>query len=112
VPSRAGGWIKADRWGGWTCCVEQGRYGHYARKPTMLYVVGCENLPELDWGIGEPRIQQEVIDRMGLKRAKKLGEMGAKGGGTDSEPRISTPLPFRDLLLSIATAAAPVREAA
>src|SRR5574340_755194 len=34
VPPRSGGWIKADDCGGWTCCVEQGRYGHYARKPT------------------------------------------------------------------------------
>lgn len=111
VPPRQGGWIEADKWGGWTCCVEQGRYGHYARKPTLLYVVGCER-PELDWGIGEPRIPQEVIDRMGLKRAKKLGEMGARGGGTDSAPRINTPLPFRDLLLSIARTAVPIRRAA
>ena len=27
VPPRAGGWIKADEFG-WTCCVEQGQYGH------------------------------------------------------------------------------------
>jgi hypothetical protein len=33
-PAREGGWITADFEGGWTCCVEQGRYGHYARKPT------------------------------------------------------------------------------
>ena len=39
-PPRTGGWLKADRFGGWTCCVEQGRYGHYARKPTWLYVCG------------------------------------------------------------------------
>ena len=79
----------------------------------MLYVAGCgSKLPVLEWGIGEPRIPPEVIARMGLKRAKKLGEMGARGGGKDSEPRISTPIPFRDLLLSIARTATTMKEAA
>lgn len=104
VPPRAGGWIRADVQGGWTCCVEQGRYGHYARKPTLLYACGVD-LPELDWGIGPSRLDPTVIERMGLKRAKRLGEVGAKGGGTDSAPRIGTPAPFRDLLLSIARTA-------
>jgi hypothetical protein len=107
TPPREGGWITADFEGGWTCCVEQGRYGHYARKPTMLYVVVDDpnSLPLLDWGIGKPRYDPVVIERMGLKRAKRLGEVGARGGGTDSAPRIHTPLPFRDLLLSIARSA-------
>jgi hypothetical protein len=103
-PPREGGWIMADFLGGWTCCVEQGRYGHYARKPTMLYAFGVD-LPELDWGIGEPRLDPAVIERMGLKRAKRLGEVGARGGGTDSAPRIGTPPAFRDLLISIAKTA-------
>lgn len=109
VPPRTGGWIAADFEGGWTCCVEQGRYGHYARKPTLLYVSGValDDLPELDWGIGEPRLDPAVVERMGLARAKRLGEVGARGGGTDSTPRIHTPAPFRDLLLSIARAAGP-----
>jgi hypothetical protein len=103
-PSRAGGWIVADEFGGWTCCVEQGRYGHYARKPTMLYAVGCE-LPELDWGIGESRLDPAVIERMGLTRAKRLGEVGAKGGGKDSTWRIGTPEQFKQLLISMAQSA-------
>lgn len=111
VPPRQGGWINADFLGGWTCCVEQGRYGHYARKPTMLLVYGCD-LPSLDWGESEPRLDPSVIERMGLKRAKRLGEVGARGGGTDSTPRIHTPEPFRDLLLSIARTATPLRRAA
>ena len=101
VPPRAGGWVKADEFGGWTCCVEQGRYGHYARKPTMLYVVGRYR-PELEWGIGEARLDPKIVERMGLKRAKRLGEVGGRGGGTDSSPRIHTPEPFRDLLISLA----------
>jgi hypothetical protein len=111
VPSRDGRWIVADMHGGWTCCVEQGRYGHYARKPTLLYAVGCA-LPELDWGIGASRLDPAVIERMGLKRAKKLGEVGARGGGTDSTPRIHTPARFRDLLLLIARSATPAQERA
>ena len=105
VPPRSGGWINADFEGGWTCCVEQGRYGHYARKPTLLLAYHCE-LPNLDWGIGESRLDPAVIERMGLERAKRLGEVGSKGGGTDSAPRIGTPIPFRDLLISIADTAA------
>ena len=110
-PSRAGGWIIADFHGGWTCCVEQGRYGHYARKPTLLVAYGCE-LPELDWGIGESRLDPAVIERMGLARAKRLGEVGSRGGGTDSTPRIGTPEPFRNLLIGIARSAQSQRLAA
>lgn len=112
VPPREGGWVNADfgGWspvghrGGWTCCIEQGRYGHYARKPTLLLVYGLEfrDLPELDWGKSEPRYDTTVVARMGIKRAKRLGEVGARGGGTDSAPRIGTPKPFRDLLIGIA----------
>lgn len=98
-PPRDGGWIMADA-NGWTCCVEQGRYGHYARKPTWLYAVGVE-LPELLWGESEARLDPEVVARMGLKRAKRLGEVGAKGGGKDSPQRIGTPPAFRDLLIGM-----------
>ncbi len=107
TPDRAGGWIMADFIGGWTCCVEQGRYGHYARKPTLLYVFGlsAKQLPSLNWGYAEPTFDPAVVERIGIKRAKRLGEVGARGGGTDSSPRIGTPEPFRDLLISIAKAA-------
>jgi len=105
VPPREGRWVSSGLFdGGWTCCVEQGRYGHYARKPTMLLAYHCE-LPELDWGESEPRLDPAVVARMGLKRATRLGELGARGGGTDSRPRIGTPTPFRDLLISIAETA-------
>jgi hypothetical protein len=107
TPDRAGGWIMADYFGGWTCCVEQGRYGHYARKPTLLctWGISADDLPSLAWGYSEPRFDPAVVARMGLQRAKRLGEVGARGGGTDSSPRIGTPEPFRDLLISIARSA-------
>lgn len=101
VPPRDGGWVNADFEGGWTCCVEQGEYGHYARKPTLLLAYGVK-LPSLRWAESEARLDPAVVERMGLERAKRLGEVGARGGGTDSAPRIGTPPEFRDLLLSIA----------
>lgn len=108
-PPREGGWIKADDLGGMTCCVEQVRYGHYARKPTWLYACGVWT-PELRWGISEAKLDPAIVARMGLKRAKRLGEGGGRGGGKDSAPRISMPAPFRELLLAIARTAKPVAE--
>lgn len=98
MPARSGGWIVADFYGGWTCCVEQGQYGHYARKPTLLYAKSIY-LPELRWGKSEARLDPKIIERMGLKRAKRLGEVGSRSGGKDSSLRVSTPVEFRDLLI-------------
>lgn len=103
-PSRKGGWIKADEYGGWTCCVEQGRYGHWMRKPTLLYAVKCE-LPELSWGESEPVYPSWAIEKYGIKKVKRMGEIAFKGGGKDSAPRISTPPQFRDLLIDMARSA-------
>lgn len=114
-PPRKGGWIKADDHGGWTCCVEQGRYGHYARKGTWLYAVGCD-LPDLDWGVTpvtEADFPPEVVARKGLAYCRHAGVLAFRGGGTDSAPRIGTPEPFRDLLIGMArsvdVAASPQR---
>lgn len=103
-PPRNGGWITADFYGGWTCCVEQGRYGHYARKPTLLLAYNAE-LPKLDWGVGPHRIPAWAIEKYGEKRAKRAGEMAFQGGGTDSKSRIDTPMQFQDILFAIARSA-------
>ena len=103
VPPRAGGWIIADDYG-WTCCVEQGRYGHYARKPTLLYAVGCR-LPELRWGKSEASFPPEAIAKHGLAYCKRAGELAFKGGGKDNTHRIGTPPAFRDILISMAKSA-------
>lgn len=103
-PNNEGGWTPPDAYGGRSCCVEQGKYGHYARKATWLYAVNIE-FPELDWGLSEPRYDPAVVERMGLARAKRLGEVAAKGGGKDSAPRISTPVPFREVLIAMARSA-------
>jgi hypothetical protein len=99
-PPRHGGWVPAG-YGLWTCCVEQGQYGHYARKPTWL--LACwSSLPDLRWGRSEPVFPQWAIDRYGIAKCKRAGELAFKGGGKDSAPRIGTPPEFRDLLLSLA----------
>ena len=103
---RAGGWIIADDYG-WTCCVEQGRYGHYARKPTLLYAVGVR-LPELRWGISQPTFPPEAIEKHGLAYCKRAGELAFKGGGKDNSHRIGTPPEFRELLLAMAGSADPL----
>jgi hypothetical protein len=104
TPPRTGGWIMADFEGGWTCCVEQRSYGHYARKPTLLYAFGVE-LPKTLWAKSAAQLDPVVVARMGLARAKRLGEVASRGGGTDSTPRIHTPPAFRELLVSMARTA-------
>ena len=103
-PPRNGGWIKADNHGGWTCCVEQGRYGHYAPKPTWLYAVNC-SLPELRWGsyqVKDEDFPEWAMKKYGRKKCRRAGLLAFKGGGTDSSDRIHTPFEFRDLLIDIA----------
>ena len=106
IPPRTGGWVQADDVGGWTCCVEQGRYGHYARKPTLLYAVGVD-LPDLLWGKSEPVFPAWALEKYGLAKCKRAGELAFKGGGKDSAPRIGTPPEFRDLLLGMARSCNP-----
>lgn len=112
VPPRRGGWVSAGPCGGWTCCVEQGRYGHYARKPTLLLAYGQAALPELDWGISSPTFPAWAVEKYGLAYCKRAGELAFKGGGKDSAPRIGTPPAFRDLLISMARGAFAERTAA
>jgi hypothetical protein len=111
APDRGGGWIAADFLGGYTCYVEQGHYGHESRKPTWLYAHGVD-LPELDWTRGEQRIPDWMIERYGYEKARRIGVVAMVGGKNKTIIRNATPLPFRDLLLSIARTAKPERIAA
>lgn len=104
APLRGGGWSVADDRGGWTCCVEQGAYGHRARKPTWLYAFGVA-LPVLTWrasGIFE-RIDGGYHSKEERAAAKAAGTV--RNGQLSAKQRAATPLPFRDLLLSIARSA-------
>ena len=104
-PRRGGGWIVADFHGGWTCYVEQGHYGHAARKPTWLYAFGVE-LPELEWGRLPQRLDQKMVERHGYEYARRKGLVSMVGGKDKVRIRNATPEMFRDLLRSIARTAA------
>lgn len=105
-PPREGGWVKADEFGGWTCCVEQGHYGHIARKPTWLIAYKTD-LPDLIWGPSEQRLPAYAVERYGYARARRIGVMAAIGGKDKTKIRNATPEPFRDVLLAIARTARP-----
>ncbi len=107
-PRRGGGWVAADLEGGWTCCVEQGHYGHDARKPTWLYVSGrsMADLPLLCWGESVGGYLDEGVH--GVKKVAYRRTMTAKYGicqMQNTRDRVKTPVPFRDLLVSIASSA-------
>ncbi len=94
-PPASGGWVRADWLGGWTCYVEQGRYGHVAKKATWLYAHGVD-LSSLRWG------------RQNDATAGLVSWCGNRVHSDEVRPRVgkraasATPPPFRDLLLSIA----------
>ena len=108
TPPKAGGWFRCLD-GGWTCCVEQGHYGHLARKATWLYAFGVSPEP-LVWGPSEGarRLDDGYHTAEERARAVKNGLVRSKTG---SRQRLSarqcsaTPEPFRDLLLNLAARA-------
>lgn len=74
--------------GTWVCEVDQGHYGHKARKATWLLFVGPRP-PDLVWGPSSP---------------PPIGS-GARRGNLESlskKQRAATPRPFADLLISLA----------
>lgn len=111
IPKRGCGWTEPDTSGGCSCYVEQGHYGHASRKPTWLYVVASE-FPELEWSLGEQRIPQWMLDRYGYEKARRIGVVAMIGGKDKTRKRNATPIPFRDLLLSIARSVGAERRAA
>lgn len=102
-PPRDGGWVRADwltEFEGWTCCVEQGAYGHRARKATWLYAHGVE-LPALQWGRAAGdfvRLEDGFHSAEERTRAIKTGACQR----LSKRQRAATPIPFRDLLIAMA----------
>lgn len=103
-PPPTGGWFKADALGGWTCCVDQGHYGHFAGKATWLYAFGVK-LPDLTWGRVEQRLPEWMIERYGYTKARRIGQMAMVGGKNKTRIREATPDLFRDQLLAMAATA-------
>lgn len=99
-----GTWIAADDFGGWTCQVEQGHYGHPARKKTWLYAVTAYGLPELPWGPSEGRrLDEGFHSKAERDAARAAGQKPIKRLST--QQNLATPPAFRDLLIQIAESA-------
>lgn len=83
--------------GGWVAHVEQGRYGHAAKKATWLYAHGVQP-PSLRWGATPDQQSTALVSWCGnrvspaMEGRRRLGKREAS----------RTPAEFRDLLLSIA----------
>ncbi len=98
-PDRRGGWQRTID-GGWTCQVEQGRYGHPAKKATWLYYCGDTTPQDLRWGY-----------ELDSKSKALVSWCGNHVAITDDRRRLSpreaseSPAEFRDLLLDLARAA-------
>ena len=104
TPPKSGGWVSAGPGWEWTCCVEQGHYGHPARKATWLYAVGVDR-PDLIWGKSSGmRLDEGFHSKAERQSARERGVKPIKR--LTAHQRIATPPEFRDLLISIAESAA------
>ncbi len=99
-PPRSGEWVVADWQGGWTCCVDQGHYGHRAQKATWLYACHVPELPRLVRGKSacHVRLDDGFHSREERRRAVRTGGCQRLSHRERSE----TPVPFRDVLLAMA----------
>lgn len=88
--------------GGWVCHVEQGRYGHQAKKATWLYAFGVRELPALDFRRIPDRESKALASWCG-NHVKSLGRPRPRIGKAFAA---RTPPMFRDVLLRIARSAA------
>lgn len=95
----AAGWTRDLFDPGWTCEVDQRRYGHPARKPTWLYYVGPEP-PQLDWGPGRPG-ERIFMGRYGPRTTGRVTT------DNNHSRRSRSPRPFRDLLIELARLGSP-----
>ena len=95
-PPRQGGWIDAGDGVGHTCHVEQGQYGHCAKKATWLYSVGCE-LQELAWGSTPDSMITHLVSWCGnhVSSGEDRPRVGKKRAA-------ATPEPFPDVLIAMA----------
>lgn len=99
-PPRSGGWVSSGDGIGYSCCVEQGAYGHRARKRTWLYSAHT-SIFTLCWIADRDFGPPPGLSAEARRRAIKTGICQRMS----KKQRAATPIPFRDLLLSIARSA-------
>lgn len=102
LPPRVG-WSEPDAWGGRSCRIDQGNYGHPNPKPTWLYARAIA-FPDLDWSRAPTK---QHLSTMATYRSKAEREAAyARGEKLPKRPtyreRIKTPTTFRDVLLGMA----------
>lgn len=95
-PPQKGGWVKADEYGGLTCCVAQGNYGHRAQKLTWLYAKGLSVL-DLKWGKTPNR---QRLDE-GFHSNKERSSVEQRRKRLSKQQNQETPAEFRDLLVKL-----------
>lgn len=100
-PPRNGYWVLADNYGGVTCCVAQGKYGHQSQKLTWLYACKVKT-PELKWGLDPNRIRIDQGHHSKEERAQSANP--EKHQRLSKIERTETPKAFRNLLLKIVRA--------
>lgn len=101
APPREGGWVKADEFGGYSCCIAQGNYGHPANKYTWFYAVGVPLYPFI-WGKAPTRIhRKDYASQEDYKRAVKTGIVQR----LSKRQRIVTPEPLKNILIDMARGA-------
>jgi hypothetical protein len=99
-PMMGCGWTAAGDFIGYTCQVEQGHYGHRARKKTWLYA-NSTHLPILKWGPSKGiRLEEGYHSSEARREARKAGVKPMKR--INEKERVYTPLPFMYVLLKIA----------
>ena len=87
--------------GSWVTEVDQGRYGHRARKRTWLYVCGGSVPPPLDWKVAE---SSAIVS--GFTHQPKGEHVACEHRRVRPAEASRTPIAFRDVLLDIARNAA------
>lgn len=95
-PPRKGGWTEPDKYGGRSCCVAQGHYGHKAQKLTWLYGVGI-NFRELKWGPCKGKLRLDAGLHSSAERNNKYVALPR----TSPSENLLTPTPFRNLLIKL-----------
>lgn len=98
APPNGGGWMRNGERNEWTCHVEQGHYGHGARKATWLLYVGEFEPPPLIWGKSPQKLPAKRLAERGYESARRAGAVA----NMSHKQRQRTPVAFRDLLISLA----------
>ncbi len=103
IPRWREGWTRGFAFGGASCCIAQGNYGHRARKLTWIYAFGTD-FPESNWSIPEPRSRLDYGFHSAEEREAKRAVVAPLVNATRLSARenLMTPPLFAEWLVSLA----------